>query len=107
MTAPESEFELQLRASNVPFEREFMAIPGRRYRWDFRIADTRYLVEIQGGTWIKGGHSTGAGIQRDCTKAQLAVAYGWIPVPFTSQDVHDCTAIDWVCERLLKGAGGE
>ena len=98
---PEDELAFQLTAAGIPYEREFKAIPGRRFRWDFRLSGTRILLEVNGGTWTKGGHSTGIGIQRDYTKAQLAACEGWIHVPFSSTDVRNGTALDVICKMLL------
>lgn len=100
----EDEFAFQLAASNVKFAREFQAIPGRRYRWDFAIEpvdDVRLLIEVNGGTWTHGGHSTGGGIQRDYSKANAAVCNGWRQLTFTAADVRDGTALDTVCKILL------
>ena len=103
MSRPEDDFAFQLQAAGVPYEREYRAVPGRRYRWDFRVADL--LIEIQGGTWARGrsGHSTGAGIRRDCQKANTAVLNGWRPLAFTSDMVADGSALDVVCKVLLTG----
>ena len=97
----EAVFALQLMTANVKFQQEYQAIPGRRYRWDFAIEpidDTRLLIELNGGTWTKGGHSTGGGIQRDYAKANAAVCHGFRQLTFTAQDVHDLTALDMVCK---------
>lgn len=69
--------ELWQEQSDLPLEREFQAIPGRRYRFDFFCRPANTLVEINGGTWGKGGHSTGKGIQRDCEKANAAELEGY------------------------------
>ena len=100
----EAVFALQLMTAGVKFVQEYRAIPGRRYRWDFAIEpieDTRLLVELNGGTWTKSGHSTGNGIQRDYAKANAAVCHGFRQLTFTAQDVHDLTALDTVCKVLL------
>ncbi len=99
----ETIFAADLRKANVPFVQEYKAIPGRKYRWDFHIPDTDLLIELNGATWTKGGHSTGSGIQRDYTKANLAIIYGWRQLTFTAQDVQDGTALDTVCKVLLGG----
>jgi len=81
-------------------QRQFRAVPGwldhlhwRRLRkprsraWvaDFAWPEARVIVEIQGGTWMKGvaGHSSGAGIRRDCEKAMAAQVSGWVFLPIT------------------------
>lgn len=54
-------------------------IPGRRFSFDFGHHESRVLIEIQGGIWMrKSGHNTGAGILRDCIKNNLAILNGWV-----------------------------
>ena len=100
----EAVFALQLMTAGVKFVQEYQAIPTRRYRWDFAIEpieDTRLLVELNGGTHRRMGHSTGTGIQRDYAKANAAVCHGFRQLTFTAQDVHALTALDTVCKVLL------
>lgn len=59
----------------------------RAYVGDFIFRDARVVVEVQGATWVRGGHSTGAGIQRDAVKALTAAAGGWLVVPLTEKMV--------------------
>ena len=59
-------------------------IPGRKFEFDFVHKRHKVAVEIQGGTWVKGAHSTGSGIRRDCEKQNLAMATGYKLYAFTS-----------------------
>ena len=45
------------------YVREYQAIKGRKFRFDFAWLDPehRLLVEVNGGTFTKGAHSTGQG----------------------------------------------
>ena len=52
-------------------------------RADFAWPAARVGLEIQGGTWVKSGHSTGTGIERDAVKGLLAQSSGWALVAFT------------------------
>ena len=61
-----------------------MAKVRRAYVADFAWPDARVVVEVQGATWTKGGHSTGTGIQRDAIKALTAAAGGWVVVALTA-----------------------
>lgn len=84
-----------LAEAGIPFTREYKAIPGRKFPWDFAIGadpeQTRLLVEVQGGTWSRqrSGHSTGAGIARDAEKLNLATKAGWKCLLFTSDMIRD------------------
>mgnify|MGYP006935518360 CR=1 FL=1 len=97
-SALEDEFALQLRAANIEFEREYRAAPGRKYRWDFLISGL--LVEIQGGTWTKSGHTTGSGIERDLRKMNLATLHGYAVMAGTADMVHSGELFESVREWL-------
>ena len=97
----ESQLDFQLTAAGIEHEREFRAVPGRRFRWDFRVEDV--LIEVQGGIWQKGGHSTGTGITRDCEKANLATINGWRVLLFTGDMVKDGTALDIIRKAMEAG----
>ena len=94
----EDEFALQLRIAGIPFEREYRAINGRKYRWDFLVGSI--LVEIQGGTWTKGGHSTGKGLHRDYEKNNAAVLAGWRVLYFDGEMVRSGAALGTVQSYL-------
>jgi len=63
-------------------------LPPRRFRWDYAPPEVRVLIEIQGGTWQIGGHSSGKGIQRDCEKRSLATAHGWQQFSLTGEMIN-------------------
>ena len=61
----------------------------RKYRLDFAHLPSKTGIEIQGGIWGKGGHSTARGIMRDCEKAILAASHGWHILFLTEQQIRD------------------
>lgn len=71
-------------------QREFKAVPGRQFRWDFYHSSSGLLIEIQGGTWSnrKSGHNSGSGIQRDCAKLRMATLRGFRPIAFTEKEIN-------------------
>ena len=52
-------------------------------RFDFAFLDNMVGVEIHGGEWIKGGHVTGVGFNRDRRKMNQALRLGWKVLEFT------------------------
>lgn len=99
----EEALAFQIRADGLPVpEREFVAIPGRRFRFDFGWPDPAYklLCEVQGGVFIKGAHSTGVGITRDAEKAALAAVHGYRLIPVTAQHIKSGMALKWIREAL-------
>jgi very-short-patch-repair endonuclease len=49
----------------------------RRWRFDFAHPGAKVAIEINGGQWIKSGHSSGFGLERDYTKLNAAMSDGW------------------------------
>lgn len=98
----EESLALQIKAYGLPEpKREYMAIPNRKFRFDFAWeTGKRLLVEVQGAVFVKGAHSTGTGITRDCEKAALAAVHGYRLIPVTAQHIKTGQAIDWIREAL-------
>jgi hypothetical protein len=88
-----------VRYPELSYEREFV-LPGWRLwakekvqlrlatravpmRADFAWPNAAVAVEIQGGQWVKSGHSSGGGLERDAIKAFLAFLDGWVVVSMT------------------------
>lgn len=86
---------IHLRESGIDFTPQVRLDAKRRYTWDFVVGSL--AIEIQGGIWRnKGAHNTGKAITRDCEKSRCAIMNNHIPCYFTSQDVLNGTAIDWI-----------
>ena len=100
MSELEEEFAQQLRLAKIPFLREVKPIPGRKFRWDFQIKDL--LVEVQGGIWGKGGHSTGKGITRDMEKLNLGTLAGYHQMHFGAEHIKSGQALKWVQEWMKR-----
>jgi len=99
----ENLFAMQLDSAGLTgYVREYQAIPGRRFRFDFAWRKERLLVEINGGTYSKGAHSTGTGINRDYEKGNLAVINGWRVLSFDTKMVKSGAALELV-EKFLRG----
>ena len=75
----EAELALQIKALGLPEPiREYQAIKGRKFRFDFAWLEQRLLVEVNGGTYTKGAHSTGQkGIRAIRESVNLATLQGW------------------------------
>lgn len=50
-------------------KREHRFHPERKWRLDFFHEASKTAIEIDGGIWVKSGHSSGHGIMRDMEKA--------------------------------------
>ena len=105
MSKAEDMLELHLKAEKINYEREFKAIPGRDFRfdfWCFKLVEDDLLIEVQGGVWLKGksGHSSGTGITRDCEKLSLAAVNGYRVIVVTPAQIKSGKAIEWIKAAL-------
>ena len=100
-SALENLFAFQLDAAGLTgYVREYQAIPGRKFRFDFAFLRERLLVEINGGTYNGGAHGRGVGINRDYEKGNLAVVNNWRVLSFDTKQVKSGAALE-VVEQLI------
>ena len=83
--------------------RELKFHPTRKWRFDFSWPEQMIAVEIEGGTWSGGRHTTGSGFEKDCEKYNEAAALGWKVYRFTSGMISSGNAIDFVSKILDEG----
>lgn len=87
---------LELRAFNIieygkfPYPvREFRFHPTRMWRFDFAWPDKKIAIEIEGGVFVKGRHSTGIGFTMDTEKYNQAVLLGWRVLRYTIKNLNN------------------
>lgn len=75
---PSVMFEITWNALDGPeLEKEYRFDPTRRWRADYAHPASGVMIEIDGGLWRKGGHSTATGILSDREKDLAATLQGW------------------------------
>ena len=70
----------------------------RRWRFDAAWPDQKVALEYDGGTWIGGPHTTGAGHESDARKRNAAILLGWRV--FTCNDHMAAEMADTLKEAL-------
>ena len=100
------EFELwqMILADKMPQperEYEFAKDLGRKWRADFCWPNRKLIVEVEGGTWVRGRHARGKGMQEDMDKYNAAARLGYMVLRFTTEDVTRGRAIADI-KRLFK-----
>lgn len=103
MSALSEKFAMQLRGCAISFVAEYKFHPTRKWRFDFAFPEKKLAVEIDGGTWIGGRHTTGAGFEKDCEKKNEAVKLGWRILTFTGKHLRNGEAIQ-ILEDCLNGS---
>ena len=84
-----------------PWVVEYRFDPGRQWRADIAWPALGVLLEVEGGTWVRGRHVRGAGYRRDCEKYNAAALAGWRVFRVTSDMVEDGSAAE-LMERVFE-----
>lgn len=97
-SALEEQFAWACRTVGLPTpQREYRFLASRRFRFDFAWPEQKVAVEIEGGTWVAGRHTRGAGFEADCEKYNEAALAGWLVLRFTGAAISKDAA---ACARL-------
>lgn len=98
MTDLAETLSFQLKAAKIEHKREQMLVPGRKFRTDILVG--RLAIECDGATWTGGRHTRGSGVERDCEKQNLLVAFGYRPMRVTGHQVRDGRALQWIEQAM-------
>lgn len=91
------------RAVNLPTPTpEHRFHPTRRWRFDLAFIDQKLAVEVEGGLFIQGRHSRGAGAEADCEKYAEAAIAGWTVLRVSPRQIKNGIAVDWIARWLAK-----
>jgi very-short-patch-repair endonuclease len=86
------------QAANTPGVLEHRFHPVRRWRFDLAFPERMIAAEIDGGAFIGGRHTRGAGFKNDCEKLNNAALLGWrifrfLPEQIKNGEVYDVLSI--------------
>jgi very-short-patch-repair endonuclease len=100
--------ESRLPAAGL-IEREYRFHPARRWRFDLAVPSLMLAFELEGGTWIGGRHTSGAGYEKDAEKYSVAAALGWAVIRATTTQARRGEVfpwLEWVIRRRDKSPAG-
>jgi very-short-patch-repair endonuclease len=63
---------IHLKELGVAFEAEYKFCPTRKWRADFAVPAHKILIEIDGGAYVGGRHTSGFGFEKDLEKMNMA-----------------------------------
>lgn len=94
-------FDVQCRAVGlVAPVSEYRFHPVRRWRFDWAWPSLKVALEVEGGVFVKGRHSRGAGMVKDMEKYNAAAALGWRLVRVTPKQVRSGEALTSIEQAL-------
>lgn len=94
-------FLLQLRARKLDAPtRELVFHAERKWRFDFAWPDRKVALEVEGGAWVGGRHTRGAGFKEDCVKYGEAFRLGWTVLRVMPEHITSGLAADWLAARF-------
>jgi len=70
------------------------------WAFDFAWPSSMIAIEVEGGSWVNGRHTRGAGFEEDCTKYNSATVMGWKVLRVTPKQVNNGAAMKWI-ERMV------
>lgn len=100
MSEAEDVLALHCKVNKIEFQREYKFHPTRKWRADFFMGHM-LLVEIEGGIFVNGRHSRGAGMEADMEKYNAAQELGYTVLRFSSGMVKNGSAIAMV-QRFIQ-----
>lgn len=108
MTDLEAAMAGSLRLNKLPepvAEYPFAQGLGRKWRFDFAYPEVKVAIEVEGGTFVEGRHTRGAGARNDMTKYNTAMLLGWVVLRFDERLIEENTAADTVRTALMLRGG--
>lgn len=101
-----AEFVHQCWIVGIRLQPEFKIFDDRKFKADWRVADTKILVEFEGGLFRMGkrGHNSVTGILRDIEKYNLCALAGWIVIRITPKHIVSGQALQWVEQAISRAS---
>ena len=72
----------------------------RRWRVDYAWPEYKLAVEIEGGVWIKGRHTSGSGFMKDMEKYNALTMFGWSLLRYTPKQTSYQKTVNEIFELI-------
>lgn len=74
--------------------REFRFHPERKWRFDYAVPERKVALEVEGGVWTGGRHTSSKGFLNDMEKYNTATMMGWKVVRTTPKDLYTAATLN-------------
>jgi len=97
-------FDQQCRLAGLPEPMaEYRFHETRKWRIDWCFVAEKIALEVEGGMFIAGRHSRGAGAVKDMEKYNTLACMGYRLIRVTPKQIANGEALNWV-DRILRKA---
>ena len=97
----------RLEANDHRVLREYRFDSERRFKFDIAIPTHRVAIEIDGGVFIKSGHSGGKNAEAAMARGNLACMLGWMVLHYTPKMAMNATKVVEEVIRTIENRGGK
>lgn len=80
--------------------KEYKFHPTRRWRADYAILEHKIIIEVEGGVWTGGRHTSGVGFTKDMEKYNNATALGWSIIRVTPKTLVSGDTIGFIKDTI-------
>lgn len=102
--AEQAQFMAYIDAAGLPTPQpECRFDENRRWRWDWCWPREKLALEIDGGAYIAGRHTQGAGFEADMEKHSAGAALGWRLLRIPPKHLYEPRTLDLI-RRALEAA---
>ena len=81
--------------------KEFRFHPVRLWRFDYAIPEHKIALEVEGGVWTGGRHTSSVGFLKDMEKYNTATLMGWRVLRTTPDDLYRMKTINMLKTAIM------
>ena len=81
--------------------KEFKFHPVRKWRFDYAVSEHKIALEVEGGVWTGGRHTSPKGFLGDIEKYNTATLMGWRVFRTTPDDLYKKKTLDLMKSAIL------
>lgn len=81
--------------------KEYIFHPTRKWRFDYAVPEHKIALEVEGGVWTGGRHTSPKGFLGDIEKYNTATLMGWRVFRTTPDDLYKKKTLDLMKSAIL------
>lgn len=81
--------------------KEFKFHPVRKWRFDYAIPEHKIALEVEGGVWTGGRHTSSVGFLNDMEKYNTATLMGWRVFRTTPDELFKLATLKMIKSAIL------